>query len=504
MGTNILELYKKRCKYEWKVAFISTFLIGLLTHIYKFTNTLLNHDSLYSFYHDQNIVQSGRWFLSIACSISSYFDLPWVTGLLSVVFISLTTVVITEIFEIKNPVVIALSGGILVTFPAITTTFMFQFTADGYMLSMLLSAVAVYLTMLGKHKKINYILAGVCICLSCAIYQAYISFALLLILCHFIYKLFENSFKTLEYLKYIRNQVILFAVSLAAYFAIWKICLFVQNVEMTSYKHIDEVGSGQININTILHAPFNITAILKQFFFVENTLHTVLSILFITSFIAIVLIALVKTKLYKRKLHIFLLILCIVLMPCCIGIWYFTTEYVEYNNIMLQSIAVLYIFALLLYDRYSKAILSNIAGVLYLIIILNFALQANIVYFNMHYVNQRTYATACEIAERIHTCEDGENATKIAVLGELSDERIDLNSHIGGVYKSSGLYSNLMFDQSHIQMYLNQVFGMKLEEADETTAESLLNDAAVQNMGIWPDNNSLMVIDDVIVIKLSE
>lgn len=58
---------------------------------------------------------------------------------------------------------------------------------------------------------------------------------------------------------------------------------FVQNVEMTSYKHIDEVGSGQININTILHAPFNITAILKQFFFVENTLHTVLSILFITS-----------------------------------------------------------------------------------------------------------------------------------------------------------------------------------------------------------------------------
>lgn len=109
MGTNILELYKKRCKYEWKVAFISTFLIGLLTHIYKFTNTLLNHDSLYSFYHDQNIVQSGRWFLSIACSISSYFDLPWVTGLLSVVFISLTTVVITEIFEIKNPVVIALS-----------------------------------------------------------------------------------------------------------------------------------------------------------------------------------------------------------------------------------------------------------------------------------------------------------------------------------------------------------------------------------------------------------
>ena len=35
-----------------KMAFLSTTIIGLLIHIYKFTNTLPNHDSVYNYYSD--------------------------------------------------------------------------------------------------------------------------------------------------------------------------------------------------------------------------------------------------------------------------------------------------------------------------------------------------------------------------------------------------------------------------------------------------------------------
>ena len=85
MGENLIAFYKEKVKREWKIAFLAAFLGCLLVHIFKFTNTLPNHDSLYNVYADQNVTGSGRWFLQYACGISSYFDLPWMNGLLCAV-----------------------------------------------------------------------------------------------------------------------------------------------------------------------------------------------------------------------------------------------------------------------------------------------------------------------------------------------------------------------------------------------------------------------------------
>ena len=45
MGSSIILWYKEKCRKQWKTAFIATFIIGLLTHAYKFLNFLPNHDS---------------------------------------------------------------------------------------------------------------------------------------------------------------------------------------------------------------------------------------------------------------------------------------------------------------------------------------------------------------------------------------------------------------------------------------------------------------------------
>lgn len=83
MGEGLIRFYHTKIKREWKMAFAVAFFCGLLIHIYKFTNTLPGHDSLFNVYSSQNMVKSGRWFLAIACGFSSYFDLPWIDGLFS-------------------------------------------------------------------------------------------------------------------------------------------------------------------------------------------------------------------------------------------------------------------------------------------------------------------------------------------------------------------------------------------------------------------------------------
>ncbi len=145
MGNTFIEFFRSRVSREEKLAFLSAFIAGLLVHIYKFSNTLPNSDSLYNFYDPQNIVASGRWLLSFACAPSSFFDLPWVTGLFSLVYISLTAavVVVVRLLGIKDPVAVVLGGALIASYPGMTETFFYGFTADGYFLAMLLSALAV-------------------------------------------------------------------------------------------------------------------------------------------------------------------------------------------------------------------------------------------------------------------------------------------------------------------------------------------------------------------------
>ena len=67
MGTNLLLFYREKVKKEWKIAFWAAFAACLLIHIYKFTNPIQNHDSMFNVYVDQNMTASGRWLLQFAC-----------------------------------------------------------------------------------------------------------------------------------------------------------------------------------------------------------------------------------------------------------------------------------------------------------------------------------------------------------------------------------------------------------------------------------------------------
>ena len=89
-------LIKNKIKKQWKTAFLAAFVLGLCIHMPVMVSDIPNHDGLDSIYFDQNMITSGRWFLSVACGLSSYYSLPWVIGLLGMVFLGITAAVLTE------------------------------------------------------------------------------------------------------------------------------------------------------------------------------------------------------------------------------------------------------------------------------------------------------------------------------------------------------------------------------------------------------------------------
>lgn len=173
IGKNTIQI-----KEEWKFGFFSVWIFGLLAHAYRFFNLLPTWDSMYNFKGTGGTFHLGRCFLEFFGSLPSKYDMPWVNGALSLLYISVVVVLLTDLFKIKGHLSAALLGGLIVTFPTVTSTFAYMFTADAYMIAFLLSVLGVYLTYKWKYG----IWPGmVCICLSIGTYQAYISVALVLV-----------------------------------------------------------------------------------------------------------------------------------------------------------------------------------------------------------------------------------------------------------------------------------------------------------------------------------
>ena len=173
----LLKESKTKIKTTWRIAFVSALVLGLLIHLPVMLSDIPNHDGLSSMYFDQNMITSGRWFLTVACGFSSYFTIPWVIGLIGLIWLALTAAVLTEVLELTDPVTITVVSGLLVSFPALASTFAYVFTMDGYMLALFLAVLAVLFT--AKYPR-GYLAGAVCLAFSMGIYQAYLPFTILL------------------------------------------------------------------------------------------------------------------------------------------------------------------------------------------------------------------------------------------------------------------------------------------------------------------------------------
>ncbi len=490
-------------KKEWKTAFISTFLLGLLIHIYKFTNTLPNHDSLFNYYSDQNVLGSGRWLLSLACGFSSWFDLPWITGLISLCFIALTVVIIVDTYDITNPVLICICGGLVTAFPGITETFFFGFTADGYMIAMFLAALSVWLVRLGHITAPKCVWSGVGICCCCGIYQAYVSFALVFALLYLALMLLENRYDAKQIRQWIVAQIAIYGAAMLSYYVIWKGIMWLDGSTANDYQGISSLS---LSVETILQGIPNSIKSLMLLFLEWNvlehhwTLYGVLNVIFLVLMILGVVAAVCKTGIWKKTGTLLLFLICLGAVPFAACIWYFASPDVGYRPMMLVSIVLVYIFAAVIYEKYAAARGKNFAAFLLAVMIFNNGLMANISYYYMNRTYYATFAAASEMMARIHDLDTdskeitviGNASYDVVLVNDATDARIPMLTNL--------LEKNLMYDDIHLVLFLNETFycDYNLVGKNERIA------AEAEVMPCWPDSDSIRVVDNVIVIKLAE
>jgi hypothetical protein len=515
MGDVIIDLYKKHVTKEHKIAFLVTWLGGILIHAYKFLNYLPNYDSLLNIYSKQDMLESGRWALSLACGISSYFDLPWVIGLLSCTYIALTAVIVVSVLRIKKPMIIALVGLFLASAPATTQIYVFLFTADGYMLGLLLAALGVYLSRIEEKRISRHIVSALCICIACGIYQSHVSFALILALVYFMDVLLYDRFSKKDCLKWVLRQAILYSVALAAYFVIWKGTMWVLGVSPNEYQGLSQLGEGVNVISNFIVKPIKSVLI----YFMQNdviehgfTVYATLNILNLVLLGIAILMACIKSKIYKRTWALILFALCLIAMIPFSCYCHWVSNSVIYQARMLQCLILVFVLSMILVEGWMGKRIKNLACVLLLVTVINNVLMANVSYFYMEKSYERTYAEGIEIMDRVYDLQEHHEIERIAVIGTRKDIALDFADpetkklNVPGQVQiiTNVVTETMIMWTGQTESFLDYAFDLTLEPLPYQEKKDLLETSnEVQNMPCWPAQDSVKVLDGILVIKFS-
>lgn len=298
---------------EKKEQFFISFSIVFFIHFLKFTNYYPNWDSVYGIdagYY--GMMGLGRWFAGISLRLlHSPYDLQWIEGVVSSIFIALSIMLILEIFEIRKPLFIYLGTFLFAAFPSMAATFCFMFWAPSYMLALFMAVLATYLCTRQEQNKKSIVSSTVLLTLSLGIYQTYYTVAFIVFLYFLANQLLVPNRKIQDYKKTIKAFALSALLSAVLYIIITKIVLFTLKTNLSEYQGVSR--SGQMSFVEYLHAIKRIWLSFNDLFYgaqIKSTINIACIILICCGIIHFML-----NKKLKKDLKIFLLLMFLSIIP---------------------------------------------------------------------------------------------------------------------------------------------------------------------------------------------
>lgn len=507
---NFIENWKSE-----KNILLTTILIGLLTHGYMLTNKLPNNDDYISIFHYGQGYASGRWFLSLMGNflfrIDGTYSLPYFNGCLFVLSLSLSIVIFLKPLALKNNWVKIILASIFVAFPTATATLGYMFTTPFYGLAILFMAVAYYLLIEYKY---GFLVSTILICLSLGTYQAYwgliASFLLLYLIRQCLSKTTEN--KTI--IKLSLKSLFSLLSGIIAYLLMNKIMLHIQGIHLDNYQ-----GFSQMNSFNIASLPSSILKAYEFFFkfLTEDYLHItwypivriIIALGYLIS-VALLIILLIRNKdNFKR----FALLIFLIVFPLAVNsIYILTGSNSSIHTLMCYSVVCVFILPFIFIDsaheEFENANPIKVTNYVYLaalsIVAVLYIRFANIYYLNLELAYTEAYSFMETLSTRIQDAEDYSSDKQIIFLGQYTKphntsiwELRMVNTMIGSI-DVPNIINSYMIRQNFSRVYLGSTFN---ETADTSIIEK--HSAYIADMPTYPDDGSIEVLEDYVIIKFS-
>lgn len=491
-----------------KTTFLSSIIFGLFAHGYMLTNKLPNYDDVSGLAHTYGTgIASGRWMLSALGNfvkiVMENFSLPWFNGILSICIIGLAACIITQIFDIEDKVLCALTGAIMVSFPPLTCTLFFMYTCVYYCISILICAFAVLC--IKRNHKYGAALGMLLLSASLGIYQAHISFAIALLLL----VLIQDCMNDADWKQIIMQSfkyLILLAGAFIIYFLLVRLSLLVKGAELIGYQGIDKMG----HVN-IIEIPSQIALAYKQYFkLFYSDIFSINPYPLIKAAILLLHITMLIITVYgiysKKAVDILEIVLLFMIFPLAVNLIYVMAPKSYVYSIMMYSMVAVFLAVILLLQLSHKILFNkNLArliqwtGTVCLLLIILLQCQYNNVQYlamNMQYEQAHSYMTT--LVTRIKSTEGYNSSMNLVFIGERFEDSTFYTNDEFEEYNMAGRGQELVNIYCQ-EDFLRRFIGYTQPQDTNWKPWSQLDEVKI--MPAYPDDGSIKVINNTIVIK---
>ncbi len=231
-----------------RAAFFGALIFGLIAQGMGLLNKFSWHDDIFSLFLTGETITSGRWMLHVLGSLEilifgdGHYSLPLMNGLFSLLCIAFSAGLIAGLLKIRTPFLCALVGAMMAAFPTVTALFGFMFTVPYYMLALAMITAGACLICGSERwegKVAGVVLAGC----SVGIYQAFLPVFLSVILIYDIRMLTAEDEKLSVLAGRILVQGLCVLGSMAFYAGCSHLFLALTDSKLSPYMGINEAGS---------------------------------------------------------------------------------------------------------------------------------------------------------------------------------------------------------------------------------------------------------------------
>lgn len=498
-----------------KWAILSAGFLGILTHIYIFTNLILNHDSVWRLFYDNANLGLGRWSLQLLSEFSTRFQLPIVIGAISIIMLALTAGITVSVLGISNKIIAVLAAAFLVTIPSVACIFSYMFTADAYFICLFLNALAVYMA---KRYRWGWFPAIALCTLACGTYQAFICYAIGLFLMDCVLELFTDK-PIAEIVKKGAGYIFIIVASLGLYYIILMALLALNGMALSSYQEFDTINPLDFAgfLSKIPQACKNFWEYFKALPF-STRFYQVIQVLFLFLAGGAVAYLAVASKLYRNWGKILLLFLGVLLLPLALNFVTILVQEGTVHALMIYSFVLLNVFALKIVEMALQKMIGRqfsdwmivyfcslaLAG---LLIWNNFCIS-NMAYLRLQVCYENSFALANRITMRIEELDGYSPELPVAVVGEAS------RALYGGTIKEfaqinslTGTNDRLLYSsEPHIRTrkFIEHYIGLHMPAPSKEQKELISGSEMIKGLPSYPAEGSVVMYEGMIVVKLSD
>lgn len=508
---------KKFFKENYKLMLV-TFLIGIFAHGFTITNKLISHDEIFYSFGKGTSFSSGRWGLELISFIFPNISMPWYNGVLTLAILSISFCLTLDILNIKNKYFRVLICGVLMTFPAMASTFAFTYTITAYSISIFLSIISV--AFLRSEKPIFNVFGIITIILSVGIYQAYICITMIMLIMLLIMDCKDENKNAKKIIYNCIKYIVFIAVALILYLVITKGINHMLNIRFSKYRGFDSMGIFTIKevIDGILSSYHNILKLFSNSVISDTfgTSEYMKNLTLITIVFSIILILVRFVDLIKKKniAKAILMLILFLLQPIAldfiavvnpkIGILYSVMIY-QYAFVIIEPIVLCEYF-----NIKSKKI-KKVIYMLFIIIIFQFATVANEFHFRLCLGYENIYSFYDGLIDRIEKMDGYDKSMPVLFIGNYSGElNTNYHDYFNEIVRIGGSFENYTLEPEDGYRFLkyfigvNLKYNIKYEHVKKEDINDIMQLNEYKEMNVYPYNNSIKEINGIIVVKFSD